>query len=350
MKSLTLALDAMGGDFGPHVAVYAAIKALQKHTFLSIFLFGDEHTLSRIIEEQKLHNLSAYKRLKIVHTKQVVSMDDNPISALRHATDSSMRVALDWVKAGHADACVSSGNTGALIGMSKVILGTVPHIDRPALITPIPYKPNKMSYLLDVGARLSCDSEVLHQLAMMGSAHFEAVHHQSKPRVALLNVGKELVKGTDQIQRADQYLKACPVIHYIGFIEGDDLFKGVADVIVCDGFVGNIVLKSSEGLLRHIFNDWRLIQTSSKWVRWVASIMEKYVKQSLPMINPDYYNGATLVGLPKVVVKSHGNAREEAVFYAIEKAITAVQEQLPTKISNCIELSLLKSLQTPPKC
>lgn len=244
MTSLTLALDAMGGDHGPHVTVPAALRALKSHSSLKIILVGDKTEIDVYLRQAEQPLLS---RIEVIHTDEVVSMSDRPVHALRTRKNSSMRLSIELVRDGRAAACVSAGNTGALMAMAKVLLKTLPGVDRPALVSCLPSVTQKPVYLLDLGANISCDSETLFQFAVMGSVLCEAVDKKSRPKVALLNVGTEEIKGNDQVQQAAQILQNTDQINYTGFIEGDEIYLGNVDVIVCDGFVGNITLKTSEG-------------------------------------------------------------------------------------------------------
>jgi glycerol-3-phosphate acyltransferase PlsX len=337
MRDLTLALDVMGGDLGPHIAIKAAVLAVKKFPHIHLKLVGQSPAIQ---ESLALLQVSNHPQISIEHAESVVTMEDNPITALRRQPRSSMRVAIELVKSKQAHACISSGNTGALVAMSKVILGTLEHMTRPALITPLPQMTGRPSLLLDIGANLSCDSETLTQFAMIGHAKYQVAYQCEKPRVALLNVGIEACKGTDQIQQAAAYLASHPEIDYIGFIEGSDLFSGVADVIVCDGFVGNVVLKSSEGLLRLLQQG--IPDQQNSWLKQIAfKIFCTFFKRQTSITNPDSYNGASLIGLNDVVIKSHGAANEKAIYSAICHAMHELEHDLPTQVEHHLDALFL---------
>lgn len=338
MTSLTLALDVMGGDYGPHVTVPAALQALAIHSCLNLILVGDRTKIEPLLQ---LADPSQHSRIEILHTTEVVQMSDRPVYALRRCKNSSMRLAIELVRDGKADACVSAGNTGALMAMAKVLLKTLPGVDRPALVSCLPTSKNRPVYLLDLGANVACDSEALFQFAVMGSALFEAVEKVERPRVALLNVGIEEIKGNDQVQQAAQYLQDTPQLNYTGFIEGDEIYSGNVDVIVCDGFVGNITLKTSEGIARLLVHQLKKGLTEGIIVRFLARLIAPGIQKVLSQMNPDHYNGASLIGLRGIVVKSHGNADEEAFLQAINLAVTEAQRRLPEMIKDRLESILL---------
>ncbi|ALS98370.1 phosphate acyltransferase PlsX [Lacimicrobium alkaliphilum] len=339
MTHLTIALDMMGGDNGPPVTIEAAVLAVKEYSHLHLILCGD----SDIIR----HGLESYsdlpeKRLEILHTEQKVEMDERPSSALRNKQDSSMRRVLELVEQGRADACVSAGNTGALLTMAYYVLKTLPGIDRPALISSLPTSGRQKVYLLDLGANVNCDSEILFQYAVMGSVMAEEVEGISKPRVGLLNVGEEQIKGNDQVKHTAQILSSVPGINYIGYVEGNDIFTGKADVVVTDGFVGNIALKACEGLGKLILNEVKRVSGKNLLTRMMARLALPILRKIYARVNPDQYNGASLIGLRGIVVKSHGNASSEALLYAIKEAMHEVDRQVPTKIKHKIETLLME--------
>ncbi|NMH63721.1 phosphate acyltransferase PlsX [Shewanella salipaludis] len=338
MTSLTLALDAMGGDHGPHVTVPAALRALKLHPSLNIILVGDKAQIDIHLQSAEAVLLS---RLEILHTTEVVKMCDRPVHALRSRKNSSMRLAIELVRDDKAQACVSAGNTGALMAMAKVLLKTLPGIDRPALVTCLPTVTRKPVYLLDLGANISCDSETLFQFAVMGSVLCEAVEKTSRPKVALLNIGREEIKGNDQVQQAGQLLQHTDRLNYTGFIEGDEIYSGNVDVIVCDGFVGNITLKTSEGIAKLLVDRLKQGLTQGFFVRFLAKIIAPRIQAVLSQMNPDHYNGASLIGLRGIVVKSHGNADATAYLQAISLAVTEAQRRLPEMIKDRLESILL---------
>jgi glycerol-3-phosphate acyltransferase PlsX len=335
---LTLALDAMGGDHGPHVTVPAAVQALKSHISLKMIFVGDKTEIQQHLQDLSKSVLS---RIQIIHTTEVVAMCDRPVFALRSRKNSSMRLALELVRDGKAQACVSAGNTGALMAMAKVLLKTLPGVDRPALVSCLPSMTGKPVYLLDLGANVSCDSETLFQFAVMGSVLFEAVHKKSRPKLALLNVGVEEVKGNDQVQQAAQLLRHTDQVNYTGFIEGDEIYTGNVDVIVCDGFVGNITLKTSEGIAKLLVTELKRGLNQGLFVRFLSKLIAPRIQTVLSKMNPDHYNGASLIGLRGIVVKSHGNADEVAYLQAINLAVTEAKRRLPEMIKDRLESILL---------
>ncbi|GAA4879695.1 phosphate acyltransferase PlsX [Ferrimonas pelagia] len=338
MSSLTLALDAMGGDHGPHVTVPAALQALSHYPHLNLILVGDRIAIG---EQLRRHNATESPRLQLLHAEQVVPMTERPIQALRTRRQSSMRLALDLVRDGQADACVSAGNTGALMAMAKVVIRTLPGIDRPALVATLPTLSDQPVYLLDLGANVVCDSETLFQFAVMGSVLAECVGQRRMPRLALLNVGSEEIKGNDQVQQAAQLLQACPQLNYRGFIEGDGIFSGAVDVIVCDGFVGNVTLKASEGIAHLLIQQLKQGIEGNLLARLLGWLLKGRLRRLNQRMNPDQYNGASLLGLRGIVVKSHGNADQAAFLRALEEAMVEVERQVPGRIKDRLESVLL---------
>ncbi|NLY13274.1 MAG: phosphate acyltransferase PlsX [Gammaproteobacteria bacterium] len=323
MLGSAIAVDAMGGDFGPRLAVSASIKSLLEHPQLHIVLVGDSQVIESVLTQFPDVDRS---RLSIQHASESISMTDLPAHALRHKPDSSMRVALQLLRDKQVQACVSAGNTGALMALAKHVLNTLPHIERPALMTALPTLTGE-THLLDLGANVDVNAAQLVQFALMGSAALQA-QGMAKPRVALLNVGSEAIKGSQQVKLAAAELQAMRQINYIGYVEGNGVFRGDADVVVCDGFVGNVLLKSSEGLAQMITA--RVRQRLGRGLRawllaWLAAPLLKVLRSELA---PDRYNGACLLGVDGVVVKSHGNASQEAFQAAIAVAYDAVQEKL----------------------
>jgi glycerol-3-phosphate acyltransferase PlsX len=319
----------MGGDYGPRSSLPAAIMAVQAHTNLTLILCGNE-TLIRT-ELEKLDALQ-HPRLIIKHCSEIVNNNDKPSTALRNKKDSSMRVALDLVKSGEAAACVSAGNTGALFAMAFFILKMLPGINRPALISSLPTENSKPVYLLDLGANVTADPETLFDFAVMGSVVAEQSLGIDNPSIGLLNIGAEAIKGHEDIKRAAELFEQCESLNYTGYCEGSDIFKGKADVIVCDGFVGNIALKTCEGIAKMILFKLNKILKKSIFYRMLAVLMFPVLKKLYKKVNPDQYNGASLVGLRGVVVKSHGNAKKTAFLAAINEAVREVEKQLPEKI------------------
>lgn len=332
---VTVALDAMGGDIGPDVVVPAALTALREHNDLSIILVGDEAVLQRSLGQ---HQAASHARLKIRHASQVVEMDDLPSHAMRKKKDSSMRVAINLVKEGDADACVSAGNTGALMATSRFVLKMLPGIDRPAICTALP-SITSHTWMLDLGANVDCDAEHLLQFAVMGSVMARAVDGNDNPRIGLLNIGEEEIKGNEQVKDAGQLL-ASSHLNYGGYAEGDDIYKGGFDVIVSDGFVGNVSLKTSEGVARMIARFIREEFSRNIFTKLAALVAMPVLKAFRRRIDPRCYNGASLLGLKGIVIKSHGSADELAFANAIKVAAVAVRESVPERISNQLQTYL----------
>jgi len=330
-----LALDAMSGDHGHRVVVDAAVQALDEHPHLSLILVGDE---GQIACELALHKRGKDPRISIRHATQVVAMDELPSKALRGKKDSSMRVAIDLVKSGEANAAVSAGNTGALMAIAKFVLKTLPGIDRPAIISPMPTV-NGATHVLDLGANASCSAEQLFQFAVMGSALVTALHGVERPRVALLNIGEEEIKGNETIKQAATLIAASK-LNYGGFIEGDGIFLHPVDVVVCDGFVGNVALKAGEGVAKLVTHFMREEFTRDWLTKAIALVARSVLRQLARRMDPRRYNGASLVGLTGTVIKSHGGADALAFANAIEVAMRAVENKVPDRISNLLAESL----------
>jgi glycerol-3-phosphate acyltransferase PlsX len=330
----------MGGDRGPHIALDAAIMAVQRYTNLTLILCGEQ---SLIEQHLARHHLLNNPQLLIAPASQVVEMDEKPSIALRSKKDSSMRVAINLVEQQKAQACVSAGNTGALFGIAHYVLKTLPCVERPALISALPtHDDSKHVFMLDLGANVFCDSTVLYQFGLMGAVMAEVVDGIESPRVALLNMGEEEVKGSDHIKQAAALLNQHPAINYVGFIEGNNIFTNKADVIVCDGFVGNVALKTSEGIARLVYQKTKSLFKNSLSARILAKILMPGLKKMYKSLNPDQYNGASLIGLRGIVVKSHGNATTTAFFNAIVEAINEIERQVPEKIRMKVEQGLLQ--------
>ena len=341
MKSLTIALDVMGGDKGPLVTIPAAINALQLSPKLRLILCGDISSIEKILQ---YHNASEHPRIELVHTTEIVAMDEKPSSALRGKKDSSMRKVLDLVKEGKAQACVSAGNTGALFAMAHFVLKTLSGVERPALISSLPtHDESKHVFMLDLGANVFCDSNILYQFGVMGSVMAEQVDGINRPRVALLNMGEEDIKGSDHIKLAGNKLQDNSDINYVGFVEGNDIFTNKADVIVCDGFVGNVALKTCEGVARLVYQKFKEILSRHFGMRLLGKLFSSALKKLFKPLNPDQYNGASLIGLRGIVIKSHGDAGTEAYLTAIFEAIKEVERQVPEKIKSKLEQGLVDS-------
>ena len=327
-NDISIALDAMGGDSGLDVVVPAAITSLSQHPDVRIILVGDE---SRLAAAVAAAGASANPRLSIHHASQQVEMDELASTAMRNKKDSSMRVALDLVKEGVAHACVSAGNTGALMATSRFVLKMLPGIERPAICTSLPSMTGH-TWMLDLGANVDCNAEHLFQFSLMGSVLAGAVDGNTQPRVGLLNIGEEDIKGNEQVKKAAQILQS-GMANYAGYAEGDDIYKGNFDVIVCDGFVGNVSLKTSEGVARMIAEFIRQEFRRNLLTRLAAMIAMPVLKAFRSRIDPRAYNGASLLGLRGIVIKSHGSADAFAFANAIKVAILEVRENVPERIS-----------------
>ncbi len=339
LSRLTIALDIMGGDHGPHITLPAAFAALKEFPHLHLILCGDESIISHHVVSLSDELKS---RIEIQHCSEQVGMDERPSAALRGKKDSSMRRAIERVECGDADACVSAGNTGALLAMAYYVLKTLPGIDRPALISTLPTHTQHKVFLLDLGANVNCDSETLFQYAVMGSVVAQEVAGIESPRVALLNVGEEQIKGNDQVKFTAKLLSDAKGINYTGFVEGNDIFTNVADVVVTDGFVGNVALKACEGMAKLVLAEAKRVSNKNLLTKVLAKIALPLLRKIYLRVNPDQYNGASLVGLRGIVVKSHGNASSEAFLYAIKEAIEEVNRQVPKKIKDKIESVLME--------
>ncbi|MGB1580533.1 MAG: phosphate acyltransferase PlsX [Nevskiales bacterium] len=332
-RPLTLALDAMSGDHGCDVVVPAAVRALREHPGLEVILVGDEQALLPL-----LRDCSERSRIRVQHASEVVTMDDKPSKALRNKKDSSMRVAVNLVKQGEADACVSAGNTGALMATARFVLKTLPGIDRPAIISEMP-SVNRHTYMLDLGANAECTAEQLFQFAVMGSVLVTSMHGEQKPRVGLLNIGEEEIKGSEAIQTVSRMLAASE-LNYIGFVEGDDTYLGDVDVVVCDGFAGNIALKSSEGVAKLIARYMREEFTRNWWTKLIALLSMPVLKAFKNRIDPGNYNGASFLGLNGIVIKSHGSADEKSFANAIGIAVAEVEKNISARICDLVASAL----------
>jgi phosphate acyltransferase len=331
VRDITIAIDAMGGDHGPHVTVRAAVNYLKKAEGVNLVLVG----LTGAIEaELKALHRQTGPRLRIHHASEVVTMDDPLQVALRGKKDSSMRVMANLVKSGEADAGISAGNTGALMAVSRFVLKTLPGIDRPAIAGILPAKTGR-TYVLDLGANVDCTPEHLRQFAVMGSALVSAIDHIDRPTVGLLNVGEEEIKGNEVVKRATELLREAD-INFRGNVEGDDIYKGTVDVVVCDGFVGNTMLKASEGLVKLLGGHLKAEFKRNPYT-WLAGLVALPVLNALKgRMDPRRFNGATLLGLNGVVIKSHGSADAYSFRYAIERGVEEVRGGLLRRITETV--------------
>ena len=331
---LHIAIDAMSGDCGPSVCVPAALEAARAFPDVRFTLIGKEEDLQRQLKARSGARAAAANPANVgcLFATQIVQMTDHPREALRRKKDSSMRRALDLVKAGNANACVSAGNTGALMAMAHFVLKMLPGVERPAIVSMIPSRGGH-TYMLDLGANASCTPAQLCQFAVMGSvlaADLEGAHE--KPRVGLLNIGEEEIKGTEIVQAAHNLLAASD-INYVGFVEGHDIFSDKVDVVVTDGFTGNVALKTMEGAARLISDALREEFTRSPLRKLGALAAGPSLRALRTRMDPRRYNGATMVGLNGIVIKSHGGADLFAFQRAIEVAVTEARNGVPERIT-----------------
>lgn len=312
---VTIAIDAMGGDHGTHVTIPAAVEYLRKYPNDTIVLVG----LTDAIEtELRAIKASAGPRLRTHAASEVVGMDESPQLALRNKKDSSMRVAINLVKNGEASACVSAGNTGALMATARYVLKMLPGIDRPAIASFLPTVKGQIC-MLDLGANVDCNAEHLLQFALMGTALVSAIEHKDNPTVGLLNIGSEDIKGNEVVKQAAELLQQSD-LNFYGNVEGNDIFKGVTDVVVCDGFVGNVSIKTTEGLAQMLRGFLREEFSRNVFTRLAGLIAMPVIKAFRRRVDHRRYNGASLLGLKGIVVKSHGSADAFAFLCAIERA------------------------------
>ena len=320
---ITVAIDCMGGDHGPHVTVPAALNFLKSNSDVDIVLVGLRDAIEA---ELKARGARPGPRLRVHHASEVVLMDESPALALRNKKDSSIRVAVDLVKNGEAHACVSAGNTGALMAVSRFVLKMLPGIDRPAIIAALPSMKGS-TYVLDLGANVDCGAEHLLQFAIMGATLVAAVEHKERPSVGLLNIGEEDIKGNEVVKEAAEMLRESG-LNFIGNIEGDGIYRGEADVVVCDGFVGNVMLKASEGMVQMVRSFIRQEFMRSVLTRLASVIVMPALFAFRKRLDPRRFNGATLLGLRGIVVKSHGSADAFGFERAIERAMEEVRNEV----------------------
>jgi len=338
MEPKIIALDAMGGDHGPSVTVAAAKMALNEISNIELVLVGDQVQLGTEMEKLGLSNET---RIRIQHTSEVVTMDEAAVLALKKKKDSSMRVAINLVKENKVQACVSAGNTGALMATSKFVLKTISGISRPAICTILPSMTGH-TLMLDLGANLECTPENLHQFAIMGSVLAQSVDGMEKPTVGLLNIGSEAIKGNESIKKASQLI-ASSGLNYYGFVEGDDIYKGTVNVVVTDGFVGNVSLKTGEGLAALVNQVLQREFKKNLITRLAAIIALPVLRNVAKTLDPRRYNGASLLGLNGIVVKSHGSADTSSFFNAIKIASMEIEKDVPQRISRVVESYLTQT-------
>ena len=329
--TITIAIDSHGGDHGVTVTVPAALSALAEHPGLSIILVGQQQALE---DELAANKNGQSGRLSIHNATQIVGMDESPASAMRGKKDSSMRVAINLVKEGRADACVSAGNTGALMATARFVLKTLPGINRPAIITAIPTMHGHV-HLLDLGANVDSPAEVLQQFGIMGSILVQSVEGIAAPKIGLLNIGHEDLKGNETVKAAAELLKSSP-INYVGFVEGDDIFTRDLDVVVCDGFVGNVALKTIEGLAQMIASTIKEEFSKNIITKMAGLVAMPIIKALRGRLDNRRYNGATLLGLGGIVIKSHGSADVFAYNQAINEAYREAKHHVTDEITKVL--------------
>jgi phosphate acyltransferase len=331
-RKVVIALDAMGGDRGPEAVVPAALATLERDDSVGLVLVGRPE----VLEDAKRRAHDGYgDRLGFKVASEVVAMDEPPADALRRKKDSSLRVAIELVKSGEADACVSAGNTGALMATARYVLKTLPGIDRPAIISAVPGL-NGPTYMLDLGANVGCTPQHLLQFALMGSVVAGDMLEVPRPRVGLLNIGQEDIKGNEVVREAGELLAASG-LNYVGFVEGDGIFHAEVDVIVSDGFVGNVALKTMEGTAGLIGSFLRE-EFHRNFVRGLQGLVARSALEAIrARLDPRRYNGASLVGLNGVVLKSHGSADKFAFETAVKTAIVEARKGVPVQIGKLIE-------------
>ncbi|SEN45020.1 phosphate:acyl-[acyl carrier protein] acyltransferase [Nitrosospira multiformis] len=339
--TITVAVDCMGGDHGAHVTVPATVSYLQRNPAIDVVLVG----LPDVIEsELRALRYTQSPRLRIHAASEVVSMDESPATALRGKKNSSMRVALNLVKSGEAQACVSAGNTGALLATSRFVLKTLPGIDRPALAVVLPTMRGH-TYVLDLGANVDCTAEHLLQFGVMGATLVSSIENKEKPSIGLLNIGEEEIKGNDVVKRAAELLRDSG-LNFYGNIEGNDIYKGTTDVVVCDGFVGNVALKTSEGVAQMLSHYLREEFRRNLLTKLAGLIALPVISAFKRRVDHRRYNGASLLGLRGIVIKSHGSADKSAFGFAIARAVDEVRGGMLRHISERVAQLSHQSMQS----
>ena len=330
--TVSISVDAMGGDFGPKITVPASLNFLKSHPDASVTLVGNESIIRKFLKKP----IESFDRLSVIHTTQFVTMDESPQSALKNKKSSSMRLAINLVKEGGADAIVSAGNTGALMATGRFVLRMLPGIDRPAIASFLPNQKGT-SCMLDLGANADCTSHHLTQFAIMGSILSSVISKKKKPSVGLLNIGSESIKGNEVTKETYELLKKSH-LNFYGNVEGNDIFKGTTDVVVCDGFVGNISLKTTEGLAK-MFADF-LGQEFKKNIgtKFLALFALPVLKAFKKRLDPRRYNGAAFLGINGIVVKSHGSADAFSFEHALMTAYEEANSKMIAKISKQLKI------------
>ncbi|MCP1659917.1 phosphate acyltransferase PlsX [Neisseria perflava] len=333
---ITLAVDAMGGDAGLNVTVPGAVAFLKQQPDVRLLMVGDETALNEALA--KAH--APMDRISVVHATQVVGMDEAPQLALKNKKDSSMRVAINQVKEDNAQAAVSAGNTGALMATARFVLKTIPGIERPAIAKFLPGKDGHMTLVLDLGANVDCNADLLTQFAVIGSELVQALHPENgQPRVGLLNVGSEDIKGTDTVKQTFKLLQSSK-LNFIGNVEGDDIFGNKADVVVADGFVGNIMLKTIEGTVKFMGKAIKQEFTRSLFNKLAAAVALPALRGFKQKLDPRKFNGAIFLGLRGVVIKSHGGTDEVGFMYALKEAYHEAKSDILEKIEQGVAVQL----------
>lgn len=326
----TIAIDVMGGDFGPPVTVPAVLHSLAEHPGINFILVGDQPNIENALAQSS--QAIPPNRISIHHTTETVAMHENPLRALKTKKQSSMRVCIDLIKSGDALACVSAGNTGALLAMAHYALRTLPGVSRPGLITStITEQKGKRAYIIDLGANIDSEPKYLHDFAVMGAVMISAVNHIESPKVALLSNGHESVKGNQLVKKTAELLKASE-LNYVGYIEANDILTGNADLIVCDGFVGNITIKTAEGVTHFLKKHLSQAFQKSAATKLAGLVLKPILKKAFKEINPEKYNGASLLGVNGIVIKSHGGASMEGFSHAINEAVREAEHNVPELI------------------
>ncbi|HEX5538586.1 MAG TPA: phosphate acyltransferase PlsX [Methylophilaceae bacterium] len=339
---ITVAIDVMGGDHGPHVTVPAALRALKQHDELNIVLVGLSEAITA---ELAVCKAKVGPRLRIHHATEVVTMDESPQSAMKNKKDSSMRVAINLVKSGEANACVSAGNTGALMATARFVLKTLPGIDRPAIAAILPSQKG-VTYMLDLGANADCTAEHLLQFAIMGAMLVSCVEHKERPSVGLLNSGSEDITGNEAVKEAGELLRASH-LNFYGNVEGNDIYKGTTDLVVCDGFVGNVALKTSEGLAQ-MMSRFLTQEFKRSWLtKLMALACMPVLKAFKRRLDPRRYNGASFLGLRGIVVKSHGGADSFSFQHAIDTAVEEARSGVLRRITEQLEIEHIQPKAQP---
>jgi glycerol-3-phosphate acyltransferase PlsX len=345
--TIKISIDCMGGDHGPSVTIPAALSFVKRESDAELILVGLQDVIHA---ELKKHHGEHHPRISVLHASEQVTMDDPLEVALRRKKDSSMRVAIEQVKDGKAQACVSAGNTGALMAVARYVLKTMAGVDRPAICSIMPNQKGGPTYMLDLGANVDCEPHHLHQFAIMGSVLVTAMEGIARPTIGLLNVGTEDIKGNEVVKLTAKLLQADKergALNYHGNVEGNDIFKGTTDVVVCDGFVGNVTLKAVEGVARFFADTMRAEFTRSVVTKLSALVGMGALKAIRSKLNPSRYNGASLLGLRGLVFKSHGSADAYSYEWAIRRAYDAAKNDVLANLSSMIAELMPRDTETP---